>query len=349
MTRSRIRSATICAAALALAATAASASARSTDAPKNTNEPTISGTTRVGQTLSTSNGRWSGKPTSFDYRWYRCDPPGKTNCGVIPGADRKRYRLVQADLGHTISVVVTACNASGCTPSGSRVAVGPVQGNAPPRNTAAPAISGTPTAGSTLTASTGSWTNVPTRYAYQWLRCDAGGASCGGLGGATHRTYTAAPDDVGSTLRVRVTASNSRGSGSATSGATPQIGTGTGGSAVPVSTISLPNRLEVADVQFSPTVLRSRAPFTARFRVTDSRGRPVQGALVYAVGLPYGWVRNAPEAASDADGWATIALSPTRLLPRRAAVVLFVRARKPGEPLLGGVSTRRLVQVTVRI
>jgi hypothetical protein len=48
------------------------------------------------------------------------------------------------------------------------------------------------------------------------------------------------------------------------------------------------------------------------------------------------------------DGWATITLLPTRLMPlHRAAVVFFVRARKPGDNLLAGVSTRRLVQVRV--
>ena len=76
----------------------------------------------------------------------------------------------------------------------------------------------------------------------------------------------------------------------------------------------------------------------------------VSGALVYVLGLPYGWTFNAPELATDAQGWATITIRPTRNMPmrRRGALVMFVRARKPGDPLLGGVSTRRLVQVGVR-
>ena len=48
------------------------------------------------------------------------------------------------------------------------------------------------------------------------------------------------------------------------------------------------------------------------------------------------------------DGWATLTLSPTAKLPRQSSIVIFVRARKPGDSLLAGVSTRRLVQVTVR-
>jgi len=348
MTRTTIRAALLAALLAAAAGTvAASATARATAAPRNTTEPRITGTKRVGETLRTSNGRWSGSPKSFDYRWYRCNQPGKTACVVIAGAAARTYRLVQADVGHNISVVVTACNADGCTPAGSS-AVGPIQGNAPPANTAAPTVSGRVAVGGTLTATTGSWTNGPTRFAYQWLRCDSAGNACGAIGGATARTYAATADDAGSTLRVRVTAHNARGDGVATSGPTAPVATGTGGSAVPVSTISLPDRLNVAAVEFSPRVLRSRAPFVARFRIADTKGRAVQGALVYAIGLPYGWVRSAPETASDANGWATITFSPTRLLPRRASIVFFVRARKPGEPLLGGVSTRRLVQVTVR-
>ena len=42
-------------------------------------------------------------------------------------------------------------------------------------------------------------------------------------------------------------------------------------------------------------MLHSRAPFTARFKVVDTQGGPVSGALVYVLGLPYGWLRSAPE------------------------------------------------------
>ena len=122
------------------------------------------------------------------------------------------------------------------------------------------------------------------------------------------------------------------------------------GAAIPVASVSLPNQLVVADVKFAPPVLRSRAPFTIRVKVTDGRNRPVAGALVYVIGLPYAYLRNAPEVASGNDGYAAIALSPTAALPRNASIVLFVRVRKPGEPLVGaGVSSRRLVQVTARL
>jgi hypothetical protein len=79
-------------------------------------------------------------------------------------------------------------------------------------NTGLPAIAGSPQAGQTLTASSGSWTESPTGYEYQWQRCAANGAGCTPIPGASSRTYMAGSSDVGSTLRVSVTASNSGGS-----------------------------------------------------------------------------------------------------------------------------------------
>ena len=55
-------------------------------------------------------------------------------------------------------------------------------------------------------ASTGSWSESPSAYAYQWQRCDAQGANCSAIPLATAQSYTVDPADVGSTLRVSVTA-----------------------------------------------------------------------------------------------------------------------------------------------
>jgi hypothetical protein len=87
-----------------------------------------------------------------------------------------------------------------------------------PANTGLPTITGTAQQGQTLTASTGTWTGSPTiTYAYQWKRCDKSGANCGSIGGATASTYLLLSPDVGSTIRVDVTASNAYGSASAES------------------------------------------------------------------------------------------------------------------------------------
>ena len=68
-------------------------------------------------------------------------------------------------------------------------------------NSVPPAISGTPTIGSTLTSSTGTFSPSPVTRTYQWMRGDEE------IAGATARTYRVTTADVGSTLRVEVTAS----------------------------------------------------------------------------------------------------------------------------------------------
>jgi hypothetical protein len=76
------------------------------------------------------------------------------------------------------------------------------------RNVTAPAVTGEALNGRTLTANRGRWAGGPTQHAYQWSRCDAAGANCVDIAGAVGATYLIAPEDVGSTLRVRVRGSN---------------------------------------------------------------------------------------------------------------------------------------------
>ena len=78
----------------------------------------------------------------------------------------------------------------------------------------APTISGTPQIGQTLTSSTGSWSNSPTGYSYQWKR---GGTN---ISAATANTYVLVEADDGNNITVTVTASNTAGSASSTSSAT---------------------------------------------------------------------------------------------------------------------------------
>ena len=79
-----------------------------------------------------------------------------------------------------------------------------------PVNTVLPAITGTVIAGETLTCSTGTWTNSPISYAYQWTRDGSN------IGGATSPTYELIDDDVGALIACDVGATNAAGSGSAT-------------------------------------------------------------------------------------------------------------------------------------
>lgn len=94
---------------------------------------------------------------------------------------------------------------------------------AAPASTAAPTVSGTAQQGQTLTAGNGTWSNSPTSFSYQWQRCNADGASCAAIAGATAKTYRLAPADVDHRVRVGVTASNSDGQATAYSAATDLV------------------------------------------------------------------------------------------------------------------------------
>jgi hypothetical protein len=175
--------------------------------PVNTVRPAVTGTAQVGQPLTASSGAWSNSPTGFAYSWQRCDATG-ASC-VDTGSTGTTYTAAAADAGSTVRVAVVATNTIGQ----SKVAYSPVTTvvAGAPLNTAPPAIAGTAAVGQPLSASTGTWTGSPTSFAYQWQRCDATGASCAAIAGATAATYTVDAADAGSTLRVAVTATNATG------------------------------------------------------------------------------------------------------------------------------------------
>jgi hypothetical protein len=96
-------------------------------------------------------------------------------------------------------------------------------------NTSAPTISGSAVQGQTLTASPGVWSgSPPPTFAFQWQRCDSGGANCVNVVGATGSTYLLGAGDVGSTIVVVVTATNSVSSASAPSAATAVVAASSG-------------------------------------------------------------------------------------------------------------------------
>ena len=324
------------------------------EAPVHTSPPTITGTARVGGTLDTKQGNWEGPSVSYSYTWLRCNASGES-CEAIKSATNAQYVVASADLGHSLVVVVTATNQWGSASANSKQTAVVVLSGGAPVSTTAPSISGTMQQGKTVVAGPGGWQSAGaiTSYAYEWQRCDTKGALCRRIDGASTGRYTLTGADVGHTVRIKVTAVSAFGSTSAysNSGAVVEaaIGAPSGsGPSVAISNVALPDRLVISGVKFVPSRLTSRAPFTARFRVTDSNGAPVQGARVFALALPYGRIQHGAEATTGADGWVNLTFTPTRALPlRRGALVFFARARKPGGSLLGGVSTRRLVQVHI--
>jgi subtilisin family serine protease len=96
---------------------------------------------------------------------------------------------------------------------------------AAPGNREAPQVLGATTVGATLSADTGSWSRLPTAYAYQWQRCVLG--ACQAVPAATGASYTLGAGDYGATFNVAVTASNAAGSTRAVSAATAAVGTPT--------------------------------------------------------------------------------------------------------------------------
>lgn len=125
----------------------------------------------------------------------------------------RRYSVLLVP-GALIAILVSGCGG----------ATKPVTASAspsPPSNTSKPIISGTAQQGNTLRATNGSWSNSPTSYSYQWQGCNRG--TCQNISGATDSSYTLQASHIGNTVDVVVTATNSAGRASATSGQTATV------------------------------------------------------------------------------------------------------------------------------
>jgi len=183
--------------------------------PVNVTLPVISGTPAVGSTLTCSTGTWQNSPTGYTYQWL-------SNGSNIAGATSSTYLVVSGDQGNTISCTVTASNATGSASATSSGVSIPSPPPSAPVNTVLPAISGSTSLGATLTCSSGTWTNSPTSYTYQWIRNGTN------ISGATSPTYVIVSADQGTTLTCTVVATNAGGSTPATSNgyAIPAAGPG---------------------------------------------------------------------------------------------------------------------------
>ena len=106
-----------------------------------------------------------------------------------------------------VAAALVALAAAGAT--GARTAAGPVA-------TTKPTVTGTTAVGRRLTALTGTWTaSGELRYRFQWYRCDASGARCNAVHGATTATYTLVPRDVAKTIGLTVWATDAGGTSAA--------------------------------------------------------------------------------------------------------------------------------------
>lgn len=215
-----------------------------------------------------------------------------------------------------------------------------------PANTSVPTIlvPGEVLVGSGLATHPGSWT-APSgagavTYAYQWEQCDTQGNNCQSIAGAQNASYTPTPADIGHTLRVIVSASDSDGTTPAVSAATstvlsqqgtlgalPGPGTGTAATtaALIVVGVGTPNGTsasESATIRLGVRhgISRSFAHRALKIpgRLLDSHGRPIPVAELDVLQQIAGSsaVRVMGHARTGADGrfLARVPAGPSRLV-----------------------------------
>jgi len=354
-------------AALAGLVAVSGATARSASAPSNSSPPTISGSVTTGSTLTANPGTWAGSsPISFQYHWEICGAHGEA-CHDIAGQTGTTYTLRSEDPGNTVRVRVTASNPDGSSNATSSATARIYTPNPNvPAATSAPTISGSASAGSTLTAGPGTWSGAsPIIFQYQWRVCDAYGNTCLNIAGATATTYQVKNGDLGKTLRVRVIGSNSSGSAAAASTQTVIIGSvpappptgcpklAAGIEVAAVADVSSPSRLVVD--QFLPSaspITSGMTSLSVRFHVTDTCGQAVSGAAVYATAVPFHQLTIPSEATTDGTGWVTLTFNRLAGFPAsrtQQRMVISVRARKPGESPLAGITGQRLISLRVNL
>jgi hypothetical protein len=184
--------------------------------------------TRAPDTTITSGPSGTIRSTTASFGFSSSEPGSTFECS-LDGApftactSPKDYSALSQG-GHTLEVAATeAAGNRDATPAMRSWNVDSVSGTAPV-NATPPTISGTATEGQTLTVSHGDWTGSPEiQRSYQWRRCGSAGANCVDIGAATAATYTLTAADVGRTLRVRETATNDYGTGSADSAPTAAV------------------------------------------------------------------------------------------------------------------------------
>ena len=116
-----------------------------------------------------------------------------------------------------------------------------------------------------------------------------------------------------------------------------------------IADFSPPARLQIEafDVLSGP-INSGTDSFTLKVRVGSTCSRDVIGASVYVTAVPYNQFNIPAEELTGNDGNATLVFRRAGNFPassKQQQLTLFIRATKPGEDILAGISTRRLVAV----
>ena len=153
--------------------------------------PSISGTAEYAATLTADPGQWAPAATAYSFQWLRDGQP------IVP-ATGSTYQPGLDDLGHALSVTVTATDGLGDSGTATSAPTGPVQ-RATLMARHGQKVAGEARWTQTLAARPGRYSAEPSKVTYQWLR----GRTL--IEGATDRKYEIRPEDVGTRLRVRLT------------------------------------------------------------------------------------------------------------------------------------------------
>jgi hypothetical protein len=159
--------------------------------------PTISGTVKVGHTLTGKVAPWGPGTVSLAWQWYR-------DAEAIVDATATTYKLAVADYGHKVTVRVTGTRTNHKTTARDSVPTGKV-GPGTLKPAPIPTLSGTAKVGEKLASDAGDWGPGTVVLAYQWFRNS--GKTDVAVEGATAAGHTVTPADLDARLRVRVTAS----------------------------------------------------------------------------------------------------------------------------------------------
>ena len=262
---------------------------------------------------------WSGD-NAYSWFWQRSTNNGQSWTN-IPGATSANYTTTYADMGDSVRGAETATDPDGSVTIYSD-ARGPIVLNLP-RVTFKPQLGGNTYREGVMGFTPGNWdgdnSGANNTYAYQYGRCDASGANCHPISGATNSRYTLVKADEGSTVNVTITATDTDGSASYTTPASAVITalppTETGPLTISGQTHA-GQTLSIANLTWQP----SDAVVTEQWEHCDAAGnncKALSGAtgLTYAVtGADNGFTLRAVQTATNVDGSVSVTSNPTQLI-----------------------------------
>jgi len=251
----------------------------------NLTPPTVTGTPRVGETLTASAGGWAPEGVSFGYQWLIDGAP-------VPGAASATYVPGPGDVGKPLTVRVTV-HKSGFSDVSAVSAMTAAVLKGTLTLVPIPTISEAAIVGSTVTANPGTW-DAGVSLSYQWLRAGTP------ISGATAATYKISAADAGAPLAVSVTGAKS---GYASAAATSS----------PTAAVSLPSLV----VPSQPPVVSGTVVVGQKLTVKTAKWSPSPVVSTYQ------WYRNGVTidgatgtgyvlTAADAGANITVAVTGTK-------------------------------------